>query len=97
MKVLTLLLALAGLGLAPLAARAYPMYPAAASPAGVTRMQAAQVALRAVGGGRVTSVQYENDVRPYWQVEIYQPRVQWEVNVSARTGHVLSIVRQGDN
>lgn len=99
MKRLTLLLAAAFLSLAPLAAHAaiVPMTPSAtANVSHVTRLQAAQTALRAVGGGRIFSIQYENDVRPYWQVEINQPTAQWEVNVGANTGKVLSIVRQGE-
>ncbi|HVA34033.1 MAG TPA: PepSY domain-containing protein [Candidatus Baltobacteraceae bacterium] len=102
MKVLALLLALAGLGIAPMAANAAgftygPGVYANGAQRGVTRMQAAQIALRAVGGGRVIGAQYENDVRPYWQIEIAQPTTQWEVNVGARSGKVLSVIRQGEN
>jgi uncharacterized membrane protein YkoI len=109
MKVLTLVLALAGLGI-PMTAGANTinnihyagqMAPAMAAPAygraNVTRYQAVQIALRAVGGGTVTQVQFESDYPQRWQIEIAQPTTQYEVNVSARTGHVLSIIRQSDN
>ena len=96
MKVLALLLALAGL--APVAASAYTIAGPAYQNFSVTRTEAARIAQHAVGGGQVLQVQYDDSPRPMWQVEIMKSNgAQYEVNVSVRTGRVLAIIYQGND
>jgi uncharacterized membrane protein YkoI len=105
MKVLALLLALAGIGLTPMTAGAAnygygsaSMAAPAAQSFSITRGQAAQIALRAVGGGQVLQVQFDDYPRPIWQVEVLARNGgQYEVNISVRTGRVLAIIYQGND
>jgi uncharacterized membrane protein YkoI len=105
MKVLTLLLALAAAAAVPASAIAATFPQGGYAPASayspnymVTRAQAVQIALRAVGGGQVIQVQFEDYPRPMWQVEVFaRSNAQYEVNVSARTGRVLAIIYQGND
>jgi len=63
----------------------------------ITRQQAEQIALKAVGGGRVVQAQ-RDQWKGYqvWDVTITQPGYEFEVYVDAHSGAVLKITEQKD-
>jgi hypothetical protein len=71
---------------------ATPSEPSAAPSSGATqvgRAEAAQIALRAVPGGRVRSVELEQEHgRTVWDVDVMSGNVEHKVQVDVRTGEI---------
>ena len=60
----------------------------------VTMQRAEQIALRAVGGGKVVQAQRDQwQGYPIWEVAITQPGWEYDVYVDARTGAILKSIK----
>lgn len=55
----------------------------------ISVQKAKNTAIKAVGGGRVTSIDYDDDGRPHYDIDVVKKSVKYEVKIDARTGKVL--------
>jgi uncharacterized membrane protein YkoI len=68
-----------------------PSAPATPTATVITASQAGQIAARHVGGGVVDHIEREDDYGAAWEVDVYTPRGEYEVYVSA-TGRVVRVL-----
>ncbi|MDO4894611.1 PepSY domain-containing protein [Moraxella sp.] len=55
----------------------------------ISSQKAKQIAVRAVGGGRVTSIDFDHDGRPHYDVEVRKGHTEYDIKIDAKTGAVI--------